>query len=319
MKATTTTPPWLLLLPLELRKQIYDYILSDLEGISGADHRRHWPSAPRDYLAMLLTNRQIHDEIVETLYSRTWTISITCQGLIFLGIRHKAKWKSQKLRRNIDEDPSNLDKPFPTSFPFHHIKHLRVRFRHTLYPRNKASKMMTTAKNNLIWRRLLGFKDELIWRRLLGYLRLLGTLLNQITENQPSFRKFGFIFVKTRKRYKEDEPVHLDSSAMLQILEPLRDNVRNFESCELCLMDCTDEDPNVLRIARECGSAIISKRGVDNPSDICLKKDDSNDNLTLAANRSSGPVIHRNRRRGMITLQFTRSQLEASVLESGPS
>ena len=290
----TAPPPRFLRIPLELRKQIYDYILSDLDGIEGTDremYRRSWPSGLRDYLSMLLTNQQIHDEIPEALYCRTWTISVTHQDLGFLGVYYRA-YKIDH-GRAIDEDPSHLKTPFPSTFPFQHIKHLKVRFRGTRYPENRYSELMNITNSSLIWNLLL------------GNLRLLGNLLKSMTERRTSFGKFSFLFDDEAEFWMEDK-FHLDPSELPKVLQSLQDSVRNFESCDLRLIDIANQDFEVMSMARQCGSAIIGTRREDNQGESCSAEDDSNGDLNLVTNSTPEPVIHRDHLSGMVTLHFSR-------------
>jgi len=123
--------PSFLLLPFEIRQQIYDYGLSDLDALDQQPaisppscQKSRFYRTLKGYSAIILVNRQVHWKILDAFCFRTWTIFIKWEGLWFLGRRYCNTDECNE--HQIDAALFDHRSGFPISFPFHPMEQLRV-------------------------------------------------------------------------------------------------------------------------------------------------------------------------------------------------
>ena len=135
----------LLRLPLELRDQIYGYLLPDVDEICIKpgfkenvyhegdiewfdrffDLRRDGDSC---YPAVLAVNKQVNTEASRIMWNRIYTITVSPNCIEFLGVQYPIAPYSQILSTGLgprNQLPNQLH-AFPVAFPFHRARALRV-------------------------------------------------------------------------------------------------------------------------------------------------------------------------------------------------
>ncbi|KAL8786459.1 MAG: hypothetical protein Q9213_002775 [Squamulea squamosa] len=248
--------------PLELRTLIYQELFSELHDPLHARNlqdllrlsRVHEPIL-QDYSAMLSLNRQISHEMFDAFCSQTWTTYVSWQGVVFLG-------KFYRISGGHDQEGLNMvtDSGFPYSFPFPFIKQFRIQMQTVVDPDSDE------------WWSVTNVELHSRWGRLHQVMLALGMLLKQVVRRSSSFQQIlievnespteamsealGFWRLRAYTCFNPGVRVQ-GPRDIRNILGPLKENIRKFQSCVLRLNGWVHQDPLVLDYVQGCGLTML--------------------------------------------------------------
>ena len=241
-----THPPFLRL-PLELRDKIYGHLLPNEEDICIAPGFIHdvyhegdmqWVEElfdPRKggdscHTAILAVNKQINAEASRVMYSRTFTIGVSGTSISFLQDHYRTK------ERTNHGEYLNVWEHFPTSFPFHRIRALRIQ--------------VTTPQSR---------DCEGLWVSLKEHIEEVRLALRLINYNVLPLKK---LIIDAWEPNAYHGPIDGEPMALTDIrhlFRPLQYSIQNVSSCEIRLQGWAKTCPRTIELAKDCGRAIMTR------------------------------------------------------------
>ena len=239
----------LLGLPLELRDQIYGYLLPDVDEVcikpGFKENIYHEGDIEwfddlfelrRDgdycYPAILAVNKEVNAEASQIMWNRTYTITASPKCIEFLGAKFWVAPYSQ-IHGGYNQVPDRLD-AFPVAFQFHRARAVRVRVMNSGFPGWMAS-------------RHFGL-----------HLRELSKVLEKIAEKDLPLKRLIIDLCAWGNRPHVTEMA--DIMALFSAFEPCG---RIAKFCEMKLGDWVTTSPKVVLMARTLGRAMIYRPALD--------------------------------------------------------
>lgn len=252
----------LLRLPLELRDQIYGYVLPNVDEVcikpgfkENVQHEGdiEWFDnlfeLRRDgdycYPAILAVNKQVNAEASRIIWNRTYTITASTKCIEFLGAEYPIA-PYNHIPGPYNRLPNQRDE-FPVAFPFHKARAVRVRVVNSGYP------------------------GGVLWGPFGFHLKKLSRVLERIREKGLPLKRLMIDFSAWG-----DGPHFTDMADIITLFKA-------FEPCEslarLCDLTCGDwatTSPQAVLMARTLGRAIIyrcplDEKGIDNTGALTLR------------------------------------------------
>ena len=249
-------------LPLELRDQIYGYLMPDVDEVCTKPGFKEnvyhegdieWFDnlfeLRRDgdycYPAILAVNKQVHAEASRIMWNRTYTIRASPKSIEFLGAEYPLAPYNHIAGPHI-RLPNQLD-DLPVAFPFHKARAIRVQVMNSVFP------------------------GWVAWEHIGLHLKELSRVLEKIAEKDLPLNRLIIDLCAwgDGSHFTEIE----DIMTLFSAFEPC-DRIAKF--CELKFADWVTTSPEVVLMARTLGRRIIyrpplSDVGIDNTATSALR------------------------------------------------
>ncbi|KAL8787478.1 MAG: hypothetical protein Q9195_007770 [Heterodermia aff. obscurata] len=169
-------------LPLEIRDQIYGYVIHGVIPIKKSSQTTMSPERfDWSGTSLFLLNHQIYFEASRVLLSSTFTITVHENGVEFLGTTF-----DKDLSPYLPISKSGQE-AFPLSFPYHKVRAMRIRI-HT--PREAPRIVHETGRSDRLCAR-----STAPWKRFERSLRKVDEMLCAITKKKKATRAFRKLII----------------------------------------------------------------------------------------------------------------------------
>lgn len=274
MAKNRSLPPFLRL-PLELRQQIYSYILPDLPIIETTidernqgylEKERHHEYLSRAYeyafttprrdrrdiplrydrqrssIDVLCVSRQVYEEATAYLYSRTFVISVSAVCITFLMEEYQSLPWCDVAWNNGREPQYRLIYYFDRQFPISRVRELMIRVNAPIIETPRSGSLELLYEE---FARHMISVCELLRRRC----RKVKSLPKITVELPPRFVK-GMAF---DDGYENIRPACIENA-----LRIMRDTVSRVKGCRIMNVEDWEEVfPDIARLAEECQRAVV--------------------------------------------------------------
>ena len=250
-------------LPLEIRDIIYGHLLPNDDDVSlamsyrnianhkGRRERIFRPRKDEDicHPEILRVNKQIYSEASSILYARTYTITICADNLNFLDSHYQYKLLFYKNPRLVDRGMYlDVRTSFPTFLPFHRFKALRIQ--------------ISAPQRD----RVCAYDSIYPWSRLLEELEDLSHVLSRTTNRGQPLKMLLIDAWELCAYHGPQIGDHATIAKLRLVFGAFRDSIGDVESCEIRVGTRAGTDPETIRIAKDCGRAIVLQGPPNGPS-----------------------------------------------------